>query len=171
MTDTTSSIADAIGNASALNFGLIVAHGNLITMGSSWGSSAMLIRKRILHDTPNALVRSAAQGYIELQGTAELMAGDPIYAPLSNRLCTWSRYRVEEKHRRHSGSGSKIEWRTVNRGTSDSLFYPVDTTGRCAVDPEGAQEVDKKRSQVAVAPPVDVLGCSARIAQPLYPRG
>ncbi len=137
--------ADAIVSASDPKFGMFVAIGGAIALAARWGAYTMLIRKRVLQDTPTALVRSASQGYIELQGHAELMDGDPIYAPLSSRICIWYRYRVEEKHRTRSGSGSRSEWRTVDSGLSDSLFYLVDATGRCAVDPDGAKVTASSR--------------------------
>ena len=105
----------------------------------------MLVRKRVLQDTPTALIRSASQGYIELQGHADLMDGDPIIAPLSLRTCVWYRHKVEEKNRTYSGSGSRSNWHTVDSGISDSLFYLVDPTGRCAVDPDGANVTPSSR--------------------------
>ncbi len=138
-------LVDTVTNASNLKFGMFVAIGGVIAVAASWGAYAMLTRKRVLQDTPTALIRSASQGYIELQGHAELMDGDPIYAPLSSRICIWYRYQVEEKYRMHSGSGSRSEWRTVDNGISDSLFYLIDSTGRCAVDPEGAKVTASSR--------------------------
>jgi hypothetical protein len=140
-----SGFAETVASASDLKFGLYVALGAIIVLAAGWGAYAMLIRKRVLQDTPTALIRSASQGYIELQGHAELMDGDPIHAPLSSRICVWYRYNVEEKYRHHSGSGSKSQWRTVDSGVSDSLFYLVDSTGRCAVDPEGATVTSSSR--------------------------
>lgn len=140
-----SGFAEAITSASTVKFAIFVGIGGIFALASSWGAYQMLIRKRVLQDTPTALIRSASQGYIELQGRAELMDGDPIYAPLSLRPCIWYRYKVEEKHRSHTGSGSRSEWRTLENGISDSLFYLVDSTGRCAVDPEGAKVTASSR--------------------------
>ncbi len=137
--------AEAIANASNFKFGMFVALGSIIALGSGWSAYAMLIRKRVLQDTPTALIRSASQGYIELQGYAELMDGDPIHAPLSSRTCIWHRHKVEEKSRRYTGSGSRSNWRTVDSGVSNSLFYIVDSTGRCAVDPDGANVTPSSR--------------------------
>ena len=95
-----------------------------------------LKRKRIIEDLPTALIRSAPQGYVELQGEAALMDGDPIHAPLSLRSCAWYSFKVERRQRDRRGNRSG--WTTVEHGISDSLFYLVDATGRCAVDPDGA---------------------------------
>ena len=99
-----SGFAEAVANASAAKFAMFLGLGALVALAASWGAYRMLIRKRILQDTPTALIRSASQGYIELQGHVEMMDGDPIYAPLSMRTCIWYRYKVEEKQRRHTGS-------------------------------------------------------------------
>ena len=131
--------ANAVTGASSFEFTLFVALGLILAFGSGWMAYAMLVRKRVLQDTPTALIRSASQGYIELQGHAELMDGERIIAPLSMGTCVWYRYKVEEKNRTYSGSGSRSNWRTVARDVSDSLFYLVDATGRCAVDPDGAK--------------------------------
>ncbi|WP_455203621.1 hypothetical protein [Kaarinaea lacus] len=39
-----------------------------------------LKRARIIEDTPTSKIRSAAQGYVELQGRAQTMEGAPIIA-------------------------------------------------------------------------------------------
>ena len=85
-----------------------------------------------------ALVRSAPQGYIELQGSAELMDGDPLYAPLFGRLCTWYQFRVERRETHYDNGKRRSSWATLEQGTSDDLFYLADITGSCAIDPEGA---------------------------------
>ena len=64
-----------------------------------------------------------------------MMQGDTIRAPLSLRDCVWYRYRVEKKTR---SSNHQSQWRTVSSGVSEGLFYFVDPTGRCVVDPDGA---------------------------------
>lgn len=92
-------------------------------------------RKRLIEDLPTSRIQSAAQGYVELEGTARLMDGPPIVAPLSGQHCVWYQYRVEEKQ----SHGNNQQWSTVNSGTSDDLFLLVDGTGECVVDPENAK--------------------------------
>lgn len=102
-----------------------------------WRAQVFLARQRLIEDTPTAFIRSAPQGYIELQGRAELIDGDPIHAPLSLRPCTWYRYKVERREQRGNGRGRQ-GWHTIEQGVSGDLFYLVDDTGRCAIDPDGA---------------------------------
>lgn len=91
---------------------------------------------RLIEDTPTSRVRSAAQGYVELVGTGRSMPGAPVVAPLSRRPCTWWRYTVERRTRDSKG---RAKWRVVSRGSSDALFLLEDGTGRCIVDPDGAE--------------------------------
>ncbi|MCG5495009.1 MULTISPECIES: GIDE domain-containing protein [Ectothiorhodospira] len=98
-------------------------------------------RKRLIADTPTSRVRSAAQGYVELIGQARLMEGPPIIAPLTGTHCAWYSYRIDRRDRTGSGRRSRQRWTCVDQGTSTDLFYLVDDTGECVVDPEGAQVV------------------------------
>lgn len=98
-----------------------------------------LHRARLMADTPTAAIRSAPQGYVELEGIARMMDGDPVLAPLSGQRCVWYRYTVE-----HKDAGDD-DWRTVERGVSESIFHLDDGTGRCVVDPEGASVVPSVR--------------------------
>jgi hypothetical protein len=90
---------------------------------------------RIIRETPTSRVRSAAQGYVELDGRGELAPGVETRAPLTRLPCTWWSYRIEEAESRR-GSRS---WNTVERGTSNNVFFLDDGTGRCLIDPRGAQ--------------------------------
>ena len=92
-------------------------------------------RKRLIEDMPTSKIRSAAQGYVELEGNSDLMDGPPIIAPLSKKPCVWYRFKVEERQR----SGNNNHWVVVNEGISDDLFLLKDETGQCVIDPEGAQ--------------------------------
>jgi hypothetical protein len=91
-----------------------------------------LHRARLIADTPTAYIRSAAQGYVELQGWASMMDGAPIHAPLSGLACVWYSYRVEQK------TDDNDRWRTIENGVSEAIFHLDDGTGLCIVDPEGA---------------------------------
>ncbi|MES9870663.1 MAG: hypothetical protein ABW090_11865 [Sedimenticola sp.] len=103
-----------------------------------WFAFRNLVRARIIEDTPTARVRSAQQGYVELNGTALLMDGEPIRAPLTGIECCWYRYKIEKR-------GDK-NWHRVESDTSDSLFLIQDQTGDCIVDPEGAEVTPSDRS-------------------------
>ncbi len=95
-------------------------------------------RARIIEDAPTAKIRSAHQGYLELEGDGQLMDGEPIIAPLTNHACLWYRYKIERKEEYHKND-SQTRWITERQETSDNLFYLVDDTGKCIVDPDGAE--------------------------------
>ena len=122
-----------------MEFWLAVLAAAGLAVGGFYVAFRFVRRARIMEDTPTSKVRSAAQGYVELNGTAELLPGTPIVAPLTGTRCTWYRYKVQEKQRKHDARGhARTEWRTVAQGVSDDLFLVVDDTGSCIVDPEGA---------------------------------
>lgn len=102
--------------------------GFLLTFG-------FLRRLRVVEDTPRSLIRSAAQGYVELQGEGRLMPGDPILAPLTGIRCLWWSFHIEE--RATDGKGHPA-WDRVDSGVSGELFCINDGTGQCIVDPDGA---------------------------------
>lgn len=102
-----------------------------------WQAFRALKRARVVEDTPTSLIRSAAQGYCELFGHGELLPGAPIRAPLTGRTCLWWEYSVEEKVR----SGKNTHWRVLEQDVSGSLFALDDPTGRCVVDPDGAEVI------------------------------
>lgn len=96
-------------------------------------------RARIIEDVPTSKIRSAAQGYVELIGSAELMDGDPIVAPLSGLPCTWYRFKVEEKQDVSIRGKHETRWRAIESGVSGELFLIRDDSGACVVDPDGAE--------------------------------
>ena len=93
-------------------------------------------RARVIEDTPTALVRSAPQGYIELEGAGKTLSEQPIMAPLTKTSCVWYRFKIEkEKHSSRSGSN----WSDVESGNSETPFLFYDSTGECLVDPRKAE--------------------------------
>lgn len=89
---------------------------------------------RLISDTPVSRIRSAAQGYVELAGTARRSEGEANLGPLTRLPCVWWRYRIEH----HTGWGRNRRWATVSRGSSTAPFRLEDDTGACLVDPSGA---------------------------------
>jgi len=90
-----------------------------------------LSRYRIMQGTATSLIRSAAQGYNEFKGVAQMLPGEPIIAPLTRQACVWYSYKVEELRGRD-------DWSLCESGISDSLFALKDTTGKVIINPDDA---------------------------------
>ncbi|MGH8180344.1 MAG: GIDE domain-containing protein [Steroidobacteraceae bacterium] len=95
-----------------------------------------LRRDRFAADTPLARIRSAAQGYVHLEGEAGPPPEGPMTAPLSNLPCVWWDYKIE--HRQRVGSGNRSEWHVIDRAASVAPFSLRDRDGECLVGPVGA---------------------------------
>lgn len=107
-------------------------------------------RGRLLADTPIARIRSAPQGFVELAGRARMLDGPPIIAPLSGLPCVWyhtlevqtSRFSLVDLYQDLRHRLYYQDWRIASKRwseVSDSLFLIEDATGRCIVDPDGAE--------------------------------
>ncbi len=94
-----------------------------------------LRRDRFAADTPLAHIRSAAQGYVHLEGEAGPPPEGPISAPLSGRPCVWWDYRIE---RHQSTANNRNEWHVTDSATSVAPFSLRDQDGECLVGPVGA---------------------------------
>jgi len=99
-------------------------------------------RSRMIDDTPTSKIRSAHQGFIELEGIGKLMRGTPILSPLSQQACLWYSYKIEHKKTKgfsiNNNNRHDSRWETVDSGVSDNLFLLNDGSGICVIDPEGA---------------------------------
>jgi hypothetical protein len=88
-------------------------------------------RLQIVDDTPTSHIASAAQGYVELSGRCEPTPGAPTLAPYSQLPCAWCRYVME--------AYSDRKWSQCEHGETDASILLADATGRCMVDPAGAE--------------------------------
>lgn len=98
---------------------------------------------RIMRDTPTSKIRSASQGYVEIEGNAKSIDG-ALKAPGSGIMCAWFRYIVEEYTKDSNGRKS---WQIIEEDTSVYSFYIDDGTGVCAVDPTEAKVISKKQTK------------------------
>ena len=94
-----------------------------------------LRRDRFAADTPVARIRSAAQGYVHLEGVAGQPPDGPLNAPLSGLPCVWWDYTIEE---RQSLGNDRHEWNVVDRATCVAPFSLRDGDDECLVGPVGA---------------------------------
>ena len=131
-----------IGHAPPWQFWLAFAGVFALTAWLFHRGFRSLRRARLIEDTPTARIRSAPQGFVELEGRAVNLPGEPVHAPLSGRPCVWYAYRIE----RWDQHGRRGRWVNVDQGVSDAIFALEDGSGRCIVDPDGA-EVQTPRTQ------------------------
>lgn len=104
---------------------------SLAALINLWAWIAAMQWRRAIVDTPTSRIASAAQGYVELIGVGQPLSDTQLLSPYTQLPCLWYRYVVE---RRRNG-----EWRHAEQGESDLPFNLEDESGRCEVDPAGAQ--------------------------------
>jgi hypothetical protein len=108
----------------------------VLCLGSVIALFIFIRHGRIMQDTPTSKIRSASQGFVELEGRARSLDDKPLRAPGSGRECVWYEYLVEKKSN---------DWEEVARDTSIYSFYVDDGTGVCAVDPEVGKVITRKK--------------------------
>lgn len=87
-------------------------------------------RRRRAEDTATARIRSAHQGYVELEGRLVTPTGEPLVTRRSKEPCVWWRYRVR--------AWDQDRWRVTERHESRGPWVLDDGTGQCLLDPEEA---------------------------------
>ncbi|MEH6549131.1 MAG: GIDE domain-containing protein [Pseudomonadales bacterium] len=115
---------------------------------SLYTAFTLLIKARSIEDTPSSKIRSAHQGYVELNGQAQAADLPFILAPLTNTQCLWYSYSIE----RYEVDGKRKNWKTIKKGTSDLFFTLSDETGDCLIDPQGADISATKQRWYGNAP-------------------
>ncbi|SMB21138.1 E3 Ubiquitin ligase [Sterolibacterium denitrificans] len=103
----------------------------------AWSSAYR--RARAIDDTPTSKIASAAQGYVELIGNGQPLAGLPVLSPLNHLPCLWYRYTIERRDHRNN------KWVTESQGESTASFSLDDGSGECLVDPAGAEMLITKK--------------------------
>lgn len=96
-----------------------------------WGWLRAFGKRRHILDTPTSRIAAAAQGYVELTGTGRPLAETRLLTPHSRLPCLWYRYTVERRE--------NDQWRQIEGGESDLPFLLDDGSGRCELDPRGAE--------------------------------
>lgn len=94
-------------------------------------------RSRAVSDVPLSKCRSAAQGYVKLEGIQKTVPNHPLSGPLTGKPCTWWRYKIEEKVR--SQDGERYEWSPMRQASSPSFILLDDGTGQVMINPIGAE--------------------------------
>jgi hypothetical protein len=93
----------------------------------------MLLRKRLIENTPSSKIRSASMGLVEVSGLA--IGPYIINAPITGLPCYL--YRTMAWEWRQKGKNS--QWVKIAGETLQVPFFLDDNTGRVLVDPQGAE--------------------------------
>lgn len=93
-------------------------------------------RLRQIADTPLSTIANAAQGYVEIAGTAQAPAGAPLTSKLSLTPCVWYSYVICER--------SKNEWTEREAGASEDPFVITEGGAQCLIDPRGAEIISAR---------------------------
>lgn len=93
---------------------------------------------RQIGDIPTSRVASAAQGYTELRGRGQPLAGTPVLSPVSGLPVLW--YRVVTLRR-----NGQNKWVHESTEESDASFLLDDGSASVAVDPEGAEMLVRRK--------------------------
>jgi hypothetical protein len=97
-------------------------------------------RDRYFADTPLAKIRSAAQGFVRLEGQAGTAPGENATAPLSGRACVWWDYQIARRQAKSRGKNEwDTTWDTIETATSVAPFTLSDGDSNCLVGPVGAE--------------------------------
>lgn len=107
---------------------LILAVGGLI----AWLGS--MKRSRAIADTPTAMLRSAAQGYVELVGHSKKVPEAELLYFGRTPPCIWYHATIVERERGFGKNRSR-----TRHVRSEDTFTIEDGTGECVIDPEHAE--------------------------------
>ncbi len=114
----------------------VAAISGLLALAALVASLSRLRRDRYMADTPLVRIRSAAQGYVRVEGIAREPPGESLRSPLTGRACVWWDYRVD--YREKSDKGATL-YRAIEQATSVTPFVLNDADGECLVGPVGAE--------------------------------
>jgi len=105
---------------------------------SFWYSFNCWHKNRTVANMPASRLRSAAQGYVQLDGIGLLPPDSKNKSPLTGTPCTWWSFKVEQRDREG--------WSTIDSDTSSAPFLLDDGTGQCLINPCGAEVIPRATS-------------------------
>ncbi|MBV8308495.1 MAG: hypothetical protein JO274_13535, partial [Gammaproteobacteria bacterium] len=118
-------------------YALIALAAAALALLALWRFLVRLRRDRLVADTPEVRIRSAAQGYVKVRGRTQPAGAAPTAAPLSALPCVWWSYEIAHEERDSKGNR---RWQTTDSGSSVEPFALVDEDeARCLVGPVKAE--------------------------------
>ena len=92
-----------------------------------------------ISEAPISTIAAAAQGYIELQGVAN--CEKPLKTPYHGIPCVWYRAYAYANVADEDESTPIYDSRLLDYSESQAVFTLTDSTGKCSVNPKGAEVV------------------------------
>ncbi len=118
-------------------YALIAVAAGLAALLGLWRFLVRMRRERLVADTPEARIRSAAQGYVKVKGRTQPAGPAPTPAPLSALPCVWWSYEIAHEERDSKGNR---RWQTTDSRSSVEPFALLDDDdARCLVGPVKAE--------------------------------
>jgi len=118
-------------------YALIALAAAALALLALWRFLARLRRDRLVADTPEVRIRSAAQGYVKVRGRTQPAGPAPTTAPLSARPCVWWSYEIAREERDSKGNR---RWNVTDSRSSIEPFALVDDDeASCLVGPVEAE--------------------------------
>jgi hypothetical protein len=114
--------------------GLRLAGIAVLCLGGLVAWLGALKRYRVIADTPTAVLRSAAQGYVELTGTCRAAPDEELLRYGKAPPCLWYLATIVEQQRRFGKTRTHTRF-----DRSEDTFLIEDGTGECVIDPEHAE--------------------------------
>jgi hypothetical protein len=106
----------------------------VLSLGGLIAWLGALKRYRVIADTPTAMLRSAAQGYVELTGTCRSVPEAELLRYGRAPPCLWYHATIVEQERRLGKTHTHTRFEC-----SHDTFVIEDGTGECVIDPEHAE--------------------------------
>jgi hypothetical protein len=106
----------------------------VLSIGGLLAWLGALKRYRVIADTPTAVLRSAAQGYVELTGTCRPVPDAELLHYGKAPPCLWYLATIVEQERSFGKSRTHTRFER-----SQDTFIIEDGTGECVIDPEHAE--------------------------------
>lgn len=127
----------ALHPAQPSSYALLAVAAAALAIFSLWRFLVRVRRERVVADTPEVRIRSAAQGYVKVRGCTQPAGPGAMSAPLSGLPCVWWSYEIAREERDSKGNR---RWCTTDSRSSIEPFALVDEdAARCLIGPVQAE--------------------------------
>lgn len=131
-------------SAQPSSYALLAVGAAAVAILSLWRFLVRVRRERMVADTPEVRIRSAAQGYVKVRGCTQPAGPAATAAPLSGLPCVWWSYEIAREERDSKGNR---RWCTTDSRSSIEPFALVDEdAARCLVGPVSAEITPSARN-------------------------